>query len=63
MSRKAKPLTEHLNIRVAKGEFAELHKKSAPDGGVSVVVRQMIEAYLDGRMFIKPKPTSLNQSS
>ena len=59
---KVKPLTQHLNIRVGKNEFVELHKRSAPDGGVSVIVRQMIEAYLDGRMFIKPKPSSLNQS-
>ncbi len=62
MSRKAKPLTSHINIRVDRGQFTELHKKSAPDGGVSVVMRQMVEAYLDGRMFIKPKLNSLNQS-
>lgn len=55
-----KPLTQHLNVRLAKNHFSELHRKSEADGGVSVVVREMIAAYLEGRMFIKPKVTSLN---
>lgn len=55
-----KPLTQHLNVRLAKDQFNNFQRKSEPDGGVSVIVREMIEAYLDGRMFIKPKVTSLN---
>lgn len=60
---KTKPKSQHLNVRLQKEQFNALHAKAAPDGGVSVVVREMVAAYLEGRMFIQTKPTSLNPST
>lgn len=48
--------TEHLNVRLSKPSAIAFHKQSESEGGASVVIRTMIDAYLDGRIFIKPKP-------
>jgi hypothetical protein len=51
-----KPLTKFLTVRIKPADHKKFHSKAERYGGVSEVLREMIEAFIDDRLTVKPNP-------
>lgn len=51
-----KPRTKFLTVRIKPADHKKFHDKATRYGGVSEVLREMIEAFMDDRLSVKPNP-------
>jgi hypothetical protein len=49
-------LGKYLTVRVTDERKTEFHKKAKRYGKPSDVLREIVEAFIDGRLVIKPDP-------
>lgn len=52
----SKQKSKYVVIRVTPGTHKAFHRKADLYGNVSDVLRELIEAFLDDRLVIKPNP-------
>ena len=46
-----------LSVRVTASERTKFHSKATPHGGGSAVLRELVLAFIDGRVTIQPPAT------
>ena len=51
-----KPLSQFLTVRLKPAAHKAFRVKASRYGGVSDVLRELIEAFLDDRLVIQPNP-------
>lgn len=60
MPKPVKPLGKFISVRVAPRVHHAFHKKAFEFGRSSDLLREFIEAFLDDRLVIQPKPNQRN---
>lgn len=53
---KDRPLNRHMTIRLNESDHKSFHEKARPYGGATHVLRELIEAFIEDRLTVKPNP-------